>query len=318
MAIEITRYEDWMRDQVIQLFVSEYKVSGEAFGRLFDQFYFHPFQKDKCILIAAIDDKKVAGFQSFFFWPYTNGARSFNSYQSGNSLIHPDYRGQGLFNKMLAFIETEKERREIDFLMGFPVEASKRNFLKDQWTNLFDLRWHVRFCNPFGFFSKDLSSIKGFSKGMQYPERIFHSTQSYSLDNEPAFTEWRRGYMQPGNYYTFRYEKNGAVLFHVKMNKRKGILNEAIIGDVICSTKEASAFVEEALRSLIKALRQSFAVHFMSIAVNEASASGIKEKLLGLGFKSTDKTIHFIVKPLKEDTGPASGWNIYRADIDTW
>src|SRR5689334_1140363 len=124
MEITITTYAPWMRDQVAELFSLQYGFNKEEFARKMDRFYDHPFQKDRCIRVVALDGEKVAGFQSFFYWPYAFKGKTFNSYQSGNSLVHPDYRGKKIFQKLLNFVDEKKQELRIDFLMGFPVEDS--------------------------------------------------------------------------------------------------------------------------------------------------------------------------------------------------
>lgn len=59
-------YTDDLRSQLIELFAHEYNVDPTAFGKLFERFYFHSFQKNKCLLVVAMEGKTVAGFQSFF------------------------------------------------------------------------------------------------------------------------------------------------------------------------------------------------------------------------------------------------------------
>jgi hypothetical protein len=116
MNIKIAFYEDWMKAQVAKMFSMQYGVDGHFFAKQIEDFYEHPFQKNKSIRIVALDGDKVAGFQSFVYWPYNYGKTTYNSYQSGNSLVHQDYRGKGIFNKLLSFFETEKI--DVDFLIG--------------------------------------------------------------------------------------------------------------------------------------------------------------------------------------------------------
>ena len=92
--MEIGLYEDWMRLQVSKMFSNEYHIKEEIFADLMEKFYEHPFQKDKCILIVAKEGQIITGFQSFFFWPYEMNGKTYNSYQSGNSLVHPNFRGK--------------------------------------------------------------------------------------------------------------------------------------------------------------------------------------------------------------------------------
>src|SRR5688572_29539213 len=131
MEIKITWFEPAMKSQVVSLFEKEYNTPPGYFTKLFDLFYMHPFQQNKCLMAAALVGDQVVGFQSFFFWPYIRNNITYNTFQSGNSLIHPQFRGQGIFNKMLLFVSSETRFKQVDFLVGFPVGASFKNFIKD-------------------------------------------------------------------------------------------------------------------------------------------------------------------------------------------
>lgn len=319
MAIEITWYTDNLRGQVIDLFVKEYGVDKEEFNTLFERFYFHPFQKNNCLLIVALDGEIVAGFQSFFFWPYHFEGKTFNSFQSGNSLVNPAYRGQGLFNKMLAFINQENETRQIDFLMGFPVEASLRNFIKDKWSNILDLRWHIKFCNPLGF----SGSLKGknISVGLKHFPAQTKFPGNVTLNSNSEFNSWRENYLKKDLYYSFHYrDKNDEIIFHLKKNKRKKILNELVIGNIRYNSPSAVSKTSIALQELNSSVRNSFSFHFISCAFNEKCTLNLGSEFLEAGFKPTEKKIHFIVKPYKGNTfvEAPEKWLLFRSDIDTW
>lgn len=318
MEISITWYTDDLRSQVIALFAAEYGVDPAAFNQLFERFYFHPFQKNKCLLVVAMDGKTVAGFQSFFYWPYFFEGKKYNSFQSGNSLVNPAYRGKGIFNRMLAFIDQENKTTNIDFLMGFPVEASKKNFLKDKWSNILDLRWYIRFCNPFGFLS-----FKGgnrFTEGCQYFENRGTIDEIFSLSTEMDFTEWRNSYLS-GKYYSFHYKEGSReIIFHLKTNKRKKILNELVVGSILFNRAEAKVHLDKALKALNRAAFKSFGMHFISVVVNENSSFDLRNALADAGFRKTDRTIYFIVKNFKAEQGvlDPKNWLLFRSDIDTW
>lgn len=317
MELSIAWYTDDLRAQVIDLFVREYGVEAQAFNRLFEKFYFHPFQKDKCLLVVALDGATVAGFQSFFYWPYTLGNKTWHSFQSGNSLVHPAYRGKGIFNRMLAFLDQENKHVKIDFLMGFPVEASLRNFLKDKWQHILDLRWYVKACNPLGFFT--FCANRYFEAGCA----DFGSTVEQGvlrLTSSAGFTAWRKDYLA-GSYFSFRYGSGAEeIILQVKPNKRKKVLNELIVGNILFKSEAGFAHLEEALAALGRAARRSFAVHFISIAINEQSAFDTKSSLLRNGFKRSEKKIYFITKPFGNSNLvlEPQNWLLYRSDIDTW
>ena len=76
--MEIGLYEDWMKPQVAKLFCLQYGVNEDNFSKLIDNFYEHPFQKDKCIRIVAKEGKTIIGFQSFIYWPYEYNNKTYN------------------------------------------------------------------------------------------------------------------------------------------------------------------------------------------------------------------------------------------------
>jgi hypothetical protein len=92
--MEIKLFTPDLRKQVLSLFAEEYGASVEAFGRIFDALYLHPVQQGKCILLVAMDQKEVAGFQSYMYWPFkSNKGRVYDAYQSGNSIVGRKHRG---------------------------------------------------------------------------------------------------------------------------------------------------------------------------------------------------------------------------------
>ena len=122
--IKITFYEPWMKSQIITLFENEYSIDKNDFDNLLTKLYEHPIQLNKCIQLVALDDDLVVGFQSFFYWPYTRNNKCYKSLQSGNSIIHPNYRGKGIFRKLINHIFEQQIPINADFFIGFPVEAS--------------------------------------------------------------------------------------------------------------------------------------------------------------------------------------------------
>ncbi len=318
MEINIAWYTDDLRPQVIKLFAAEYGLDPGSFAQLFEKFYFHPFQKDKCLLVVALDGTTVAGFQSFFYWPYTFGGKTYNSFQSGNSLVHPGYRGKGIFNKLLAFVDQENKTAGIDLLMGFPVEASLKNFLKDKWNNILNLHWHVKPLNPLAF-----SSFKGgkqFIPGCEYFNAANPEQNVFRLSQNKEFTDWRKEYLA-GTYYSFRYKNaEHEIIFHLKPNKRKKILNELVIGNILFSSEKARVYLYAAFKSLAAGARKSFGAHFLSLALNDSCSINFKAVLKQAGFRRGKKSIYFIAKAFK-NTEPVlkpANWLLFRSDIDTW
>jgi len=307
-----------MKDQVAKLFGEEYKISEAEFAKFMSRLYEHPYQKERSIQIVALDGDKVVGFQSFFYWPYSHNNITFNSYQSGNSIVHPDYRGKRLFARMLDYINEDPKGKTIDFLMGFPVQASYNSFIKNGWNNLMNLQWYVKPVNLFGFLVPKSRLNKYFTKA----NTNFTSSNpnEIRLSEEKDFRSWKEQLVyEAGHYFQFTHsENNKTVIFDLKFQVRKKIINELIIGSVRFE-QQSESLVETAFTALLKQIKKAGCITMVSIACNE-HVTALKDLVERSRFKKIENKIFFIVKPFKDN--PAllnpSLWNIGRADIDTW
>lgn len=320
-GIKIEYYEEWMKPQVAGLFENEYKINKAEFESYFSKFYEHSFQENKCIRIVALDTDKVIGFQSFFYWPYVFQEKEFVSYQSGNSLVHSDYRGKGVFQKLLYYLDLHKEELKIDFLIGFPIDVSIGSLLRNKWVNLFNLQWYIKPISPLSFiFPLDTKKLK-----KHFPNRnLFVKNQSeidfIKISNATEFVDWRNTYNEDEKQYSFYYSNsNNELLLKLKVNIRKYIIKEFIIGDIISTSYETS-FLENAFIAFYKEVKKTKCISLISIAINEYYANSVKTALLNLNFKKINKQIFFCIKPFLNDEliMAKDKWMVYRGDIDTW
>jgi GNAT superfamily N-acetyltransferase len=315
--MKIQKYEDWMRPQVVALFDLEYNTGEQVFDQLFGAFYEHPFQLDHCIRIVAVDGERVAGFQSFFYWPVVMDGKTVRSYQSGNSLVHPDYRGKGLFGKMLNFIHEPDSGFNCELLIGFPVEASYNSFMRNKWLNPFNLQWFVKPMNPILSLVSDpdkkMRKVFGsrVKSGFDTDAEITHVTQSAQFD------DYRFAY-EKGEFYRFTFvQGDKKAHFEMKSQIRKRIIKELVIGKFLVTHKE-DAFIQSAISALIKAVKKTANFTMISIAVNPETKE-VMSALNNNGFRKIDKSIYFIAKgPKADEIKDWSNWWIFRSDIDTW
>jgi len=319
MSIEIIPYEFWMKQEVSKMFNKQYGVSEQTFSSLMDDFYDHPYQKDKCIRIAAIEKKVIIGFQSFFHWPYTLNNKIFNSFQSGNSLVHPEHRGKGIFQKLLNYFDSELQKKlDVDFLIGFPVEESKNSFIRNNWKNILNLNWYIKLCNP----ARILFSVNEKKINNKFSlEHVFinESARTLRLIKSPEFIHWRKSYSSTTKYFNYEYfENSNKMCFQLKLNKRKHFIKELVIGDMQCNNYDEK-FIYQGIHQLNK-IAFSAGITFMSVALNKASSDGFAKIFNKVGFKETNRNINFIIKnfiSLSELTNHEC-WTLYRSDIDTW
>lgn len=317
--MEIKLYENWMQPQVNRLFSLQYGRTEAEVAETMDQFYEHPFQKEKCIRLVAMDGDVVTGFQSLFYWPYQKDGKVFHSFQSGNSLVHPDYRGKGIFQKLLNYLDEYNKDLQIDFLMGFPVQMSYGSFMKNRWVNPFNIQWKLKIINPLGFLFSHKDITASFDK-IPEPVHSYTPAGTYRLLRNDAFENWINASRDQEPYCFFHYrEQNELVRFALKVYKRSRWMNELIIGD-IRATSFNEALLQTAFQNLISKCRISFRVSVLTIALNEKGPTPIGAVLAATGFMNTNKSIYFITKSYTDDqdiTNPSS-WELYRSDVDTW
>ena len=193
LDLQIIPYENWIKREVAEMFNIQYRFENNEFTDTFDKLYDHNFQKDKCYRVVALNNKKVVGFQSFFYWPYKYNSNVYDSYQSGNSIVHASKRGLGIFGKLLGYAHENKTKLGIDFFIGFPVKESYNSFIKKEWKNLFNLTWYLK---P----SSKLSIISAFNKNKlekQLNNETFNSkvdTNYVSLKNSKQFQIYLSNY----------------------------------------------------------------------------------------------------------------------------
>lgn len=310
MDIHIKQYDAALLDEVINLFVEEYGVDFNAYRESFIKFFEHPFQKEKCIRIIAVDgENRLMGFQSFFYWPYTRDGRHYNTYQSGSSIVSRKARGQGVFQKMLSYAEQLRDIYHYDFFIGFPVEASYKSFISNGWSNPFNLQWYARMKNPLGFlFAPFYRNTKPDLKTRNAEQSVF------CLENSSEFLDWRRQY-QGNHYRQFSYAENERLMqVSHKINTRKRFIREMIIGEVLCNTNE-NDFIQRAFRRYGSWLSAQWDIMVLSYCSSN-EASNISQHILGLGLKKIDRNIYFITKYYEHSA--SQDWLLFRSDIDTW
>lgn len=315
--MEILPYQDWMRPQVIAMFANEYGVITDEFEKLFNDFYESPYQKNRCIRIVAVEGEMVGGFQSFFFWPLVRDGKTHYTLQSGNSLVHPQFRGKGLFAKMLDYIHQPENNYKIEGLIGFPVEMSYNSFIRNKWKNPFNLQWFIKPMNPILSLFSDASTQLDQHFGTRNPKSLLSDKSIIRIEQSDDFDNYRFSFQQ-GKYWRYIYEEGGEeCLFEFKLQKRKKWITELVIGKCIPTSYDVH-FLNNAFRFFQKEVRKATSVSFMSFACNP-ELQEYQKVLMNNRFRRISKSIYFIVKgPMFQDNNDWRHWDIQRGDIDTW
>lgn len=317
MEIEVRAYDRWMEDQVCGLFEMNYGVDLEDFRRFFRAFYERSFQEEHCIRLVALEGDRVVGFQSFFYWPMAIAQQSYRCYQSGNSLVHEDHRGKGVFGKLLKAGDLALEEKSADLLIGFPVNASLGSFVRAGWNAEIQIQWYIKPLSALNFFIPRKRGQKLDAADSVISD--YTPTRLHSAGTKDFFS-WRKGYHQH-NYYKVEVEHDGARLcWVIRTSVRLKLLHELVIGEVYTDSENA-AQLEILVTLAFEELRAAFrGFNFISFAINADSDRPVDQIIISRGFKPIDKQINFVYRKLNQriDLPPASKWALYRGDIDTW
>ena len=108
MEIETLLYTDQYREQVMALICKEYNRNINDYSKFYEKFYENEYQKN-AIKVVAIEKESgnAVGFFALFVWPYFLNEKKFYSLKGVNAIVNPDYRGHGIFNKILTTTDNE-------------------------------------------------------------------------------------------------------------------------------------------------------------------------------------------------------------------
>ena len=144
--MEIVEYSDKYRDSAINLVEKTFSRSN------YDAQFSWRFEKPseyRPIIVCAVESGKVISFNSWIKWLFTWEGETFVGYQSGESATDYNYRGMGIWRRLIKFGEDiARQRGYIDFLFGFPNNNSFGILLKAGYLHAGTYSKKLRFINP--------------------------------------------------------------------------------------------------------------------------------------------------------------------------
>ncbi len=320
MNLVVKKYEEKYKTQVMQLICNEYNYNPTSYSSFFHKFYESEFQKDafKIIVVDENENELVVGFFALFNWPYRFNNQQVMAWKGVNAIVMPSYRGNGIFKKILDFVDVElQQQKNIDFLIATPLPAAFYGFKKNGWKHLLDLHWFININNLFSFFTPINEKIKTvFSESKK--NNLTSIDHHIFQDDSKKFIEWRASYYKAKKYYISYAEGANIVQFGVKINIRKKIIRELIIGEISTNCYE-KAFLVNGFNFLKKEIKKLPFITFSSVAINPHQQT-INDVILKAGFKKRNKIIHIVTKDLsgKINSLNQNKWILYRADLDSW
>ena len=110
----------------MNLICQEYNYNLKEYTPFFAKFYEDKYQEEAIKVIVYDEDanNKVVGFFALFKWPYQLNNKTYNALKGVNAIVMPEYRGNGIFKKILTFIDENIKNTKNDFLIATPLSAA--------------------------------------------------------------------------------------------------------------------------------------------------------------------------------------------------
>jgi hypothetical protein len=169
------------------------------------------------VAIATTDQGQVAGVVAFGLYALTQGERDITAALSYETFIHPDFRRQGLFTKLIHFGVQACHERGAKVMFNFPNRKSLPGFRKKGWIPVNCLRSFLKPVNwknclvnftpqlrraafvPDCIESFDEADYDGFAECLDRIQSI-RSETAWAAMRTPAYMLWRYK-----TYPLFRY-----------------------------------------------------------------------------------------------------------------
>jgi hypothetical protein len=326
--IDVVEFQPWMTPGMVEMFLLEYGGDrSQVEAKLRHRFDSEAVRLRGAVNLVGLAGERVVAMQAFTPWPYCRAGQTYSSFQSGNSLVHPDFRGRGIFQRMLEEGNKIASAKGIDFFMGFPGQESYGAFIRDKWTDLGRLRLWTRSVHPAeAFRQRRQRYVPNHSLDIAQPlnvESLMTGTpdvgRGFRLSPERHFLAWRYSSERNENYRYFRYARLGQeASFVLRLNRSRGV-REVWIGQIrkhACST----LFLAAALRALSREVKRDTCVAALSLAM----LSPLRSTCLALamaGFIPNEQAAPLLVKPHKAVEGliDRSQWReTSLEDVDVW
>ncbi len=102
----------------------------------------------KSIIVVAEDNSKIIGARCLWPWEFCCRGEIIKAYQPVDTVVHPDYQGQGIFKKMNIYAVDFAIKDDAKLLYNFSNKNSIHGNLKLGWHFVSKLEWWIKIKKP--------------------------------------------------------------------------------------------------------------------------------------------------------------------------
>lgn len=278
-------------------------------------------------IIGAFDGEKLIGINTFMLMKYTYNNEYYYGLQSGNSAIDPNYRGKGIFTKMMKYAEDYYSSKNYQFMLGFPNRNSHPAFTKMGWTDAASLHYLIlqlntneiikrvfgfnlpKICNIFSGWlnlKSHLFSRKNPSLKLERHEKITPeisglvsslSKNSFTFVNDFESLQWKLAnpiYI----FYTVKEDDRIVAFFIVREHTFASVIGRKAEVIETCYVSDDLKLQKSAYSIFIQELRKKFE---LILSWNSLNSNTEKKILKSSGYFDVHLRMPYVIKILTKD-----------------
>ncbi|MBT9145097.1 MAG: hypothetical protein DDT42_00967 [candidate division WS2 bacterium] len=307
----------------------------------------NPFGKP--LILVAVKEEKIVGQEALWPMPLSVDGVNQLSFQSVDSMVHPDYRGRGIFNNLITRSMEECSTLTSPIVFGFPNRSSHKIYTKFGWLSGGSFHRFIKILNWQDVFNSRItakylkwaSNLAGFVvstavsrfsekrkiKGVEVKEeleplKIFEEIwlEYYQQSGKPTainksleYLNWRYK-NKPGSnciFLSLRY-KASTLGFGVIKKDTYGVMKRVSLGEFVLLDK---AFTSGFLSEIFELLKRKECSTFEYNVWNSLELEGI---LKSLGFIRRSDEPPVIFKVFKDFPADKINWHISGGDNESF
>lgn len=297
--------------------------------------------KEPFIYLVFNKTGNLIGANSFFKSEFKLKNKIYNAIQSGDTMVHLDYRGKGIFKKIIKFAMADLKNYGFDFIFGFANNNSYPGFIKLGFKSMYKVNNYIKILNYKLIFQNKLSripfgSLMGGSLDNLKKVTTFNSKYSVSMTknitNEMASficstMSINLGQIKDKALLNWKYVNNPNSNYEILIIKNDSIIEGIFIvrieKDAMKSVTVMEYFIKnnEDTNKILKAVIQYYRIENMGYLRSwELGSSVYKDALAKNYLIKKNLEIYFIVKLINETATEVldlNFWHIVNGDADT-
>ena len=145
------------KEELLELFRSSFNQNISAAH--WEWKYLHnPLTSEEVEVVVALDDGIVVGARPFMIAEMWLGKEKVMAAQHCDTMVHPDYRGKGIFNNMGRVAIDQLKANGYTLSYGFPGPMSRQGFLRQGWKIVAPTEINFRVLDPRELISRKLGN----------------------------------------------------------------------------------------------------------------------------------------------------------------